>query len=117
MPRWSVHDYQAYISRRMLKDHRTGTRAEPQPAVRDEPLGTKATPRSNSPRYRIVVVSYRRRLCDIDNLAGKFHVDGLRYAGVIPDDNPAIVTEYAVQQVKVATRGEERTEITLERKP
>lgn len=63
--------------------------------------------------YVVRVTSYRTRLLDTDNLIPKWHVDALRYAGVLPSDAPdrcQIVTT----QKKVATRLEERTEIRLE---
>lgn len=34
------------------------------------------------------VTSVRCRLIDEDNLCEKYHVDCLRYAGIIPDDSP-----------------------------
>jgi hypothetical protein len=41
------------------------------------------------PRLLLVrVTSVRKRLIDEDNLCEKFHIDCLRYAGLIPDDSP-----------------------------
>lgn len=63
-------------------------------------------------RVRVRVVSFRSRLCDPDNLCPKYFVDCLRYAGLITDDTPELIT-LEVSQVKVK-RGEERTEIEIE---
>jgi hypothetical protein len=42
-----------------------------------------------APRLLLVrVTGVRSRLLDEDNLCEKFHIDCLRYAGIIPDDSP-----------------------------
>ena len=64
-------------------------------------------------RRRVTVTSYRVRLLDPDNLCIKYHIDGLRYAGVIRDDTTNDI-ELFVRQFKVKTRQEERTEIEVE---
>jgi len=83
-----------------------------EPAVVNEPLGTNQGEASHSGRLVVRVESFRRRLLDEDNLAIKWAVDALRYAGIIPDDSPDKVSIKACQQ-KVKTKEEERTEITI----
>ena len=74
--------------------------------------GQKAVARPN-PQVRVVsVVSYRFRLIDPDNLCVKYHLDGLRYCGLLIDDTAAHV-QLSVRQIKVATKAEERTEIEI----
>jgi len=60
----------------------------------------------------VVVTSFRRRLLDEDNLAVKWHVDALRYAGILYQDSPDRVSIKA-NQIKVKSKEEERTEITI----
>ena len=81
-------------------------------AVRNGPLATQAGEGGDATRYQVSVVSYRRKLLDPDNLTGgcKYFIDGLRYAGLIPDDAPDKIT-LTVSQEKV--KADERTEITI----
>lgn len=67
----------------------------------------------HSGRLAVVVTSFRRRLLDEDNLAIKWHLDALRYAGILRDDSPAEISVKACQQ-KVKTKDEERTEILID---
>lgn len=85
-------------------------------ALRHEPLAKAKGKESNSGRFRVLVTSYRRRLTDQDNLAPKFFIDCLRYAGVIPDDSPQAI-DYSITQVKVRKKEEERTEIEVNEAP
>lgn len=59
----------------------------------------------------VLVTSYRKRLCDMDNLytSTKFVCDSLREAGVIDDDDVKNIS-LLVRQVKCQ---EERTEILV----
>lgn len=63
--------------------------------------------------YLVRVVSFRVRLLDEDNLCEKWHVDALRYAGILPDDAPG-KARIETRQEKVGSKAEERTEITVE---
>lgn len=85
-------------------------------ALRHEPLAKKKGKEGHTGRFRVCVTSYRRRLTDQDNLAPKFFVDCLRYAGVIPDDSPQAI-DYSITQVKVRKKEEERTEIEVDEAP
>jgi hypothetical protein len=98
--------------------------AEPLPADSDAPAPKSkrsARPRSlaasqaqeGDTRFRIVrVKSFRTRLLDTDNLVPKWHVDALRYAGILPSDAPDRARIETSQQ-KVKTKAEERTEIEI----
>ncbi len=50
-------------------------------------------------RFLVRIESVRSRLLDEDNLCEKYHVDLLRYSGVIPDDAPG-KTKIEVSQRK-----------------
>jgi hypothetical protein len=94
--------------------HKAGgaaSRAEPQPALRDEPLAAPPREAGDAGRVRVSVVSYRARLCDPDNLCPKYFIDCLRYAGLIADDSPECIT-LEVRQVRCARR-DERTELLI----
>jgi len=58
------------------------------------------------------VTSIRKRLLDWDNLCVKPLVDGLRYAGLIPDDRPEIC-KIEVRQRKTEAGEEEATEVEI----
>jgi len=89
--------------------------SQSQPTIRHEPLVTRTREKENSERYVVRIRSYRcGRLCDPDNLVGKYFVDALRYAGIIPDDTPEKII-YQIAQEKVKTRKEERTEVEVDR--
>ncbi len=119
MPRLSLDDVLAKCSpgvRRLNAGLFPADGVAPAPVVeRDLPIKLeKAAPaKTCDTRKRLVsVVSYRRRELDEDNLCEKFHVDALRYAGILPSDEPGrchIVTT----QKKVRHKKEERTEITV----
>ena len=66
-------------------------------------------------RVTVRFIGYRCRPLDPDNFAGgcKDLLDGLRHAGLIPNDRPQDII-FETEQVKVGTRGEERTQIVLE---
>ena len=94
--------------------HKAGgaaSRAEPQSALRDEPLA--ATPREagDASRVRVSVVSYRARLCDPDNLCPKYRAHCLHSPKWTRDDSPEFIT-LEVRQVRCA-RHEQRTELLI----
>lgn len=51
-------------------------------------------------RYRIVVVSYRKRHCDPDNLFPKTWIDELVCAGYLPDDSSKYVESVEKKVIK-----------------
>lgn len=71
----------------------------------------------NEKRYSgpilISVTSTRKRLCDSDNLAAKWHVDCLRYCRIIPGDEPEKAT-IKISQKKCSKNQEEFIEIEIE---
>lgn len=80
---------------------------------RQKPLPCDVLPHKGETRFVVRITSRRVRLLDEDNLCEKFLVDGLRYAGIIPDDAPdrcRIITT----QKKVAHFRDETTEIAIE---
>lgn len=87
------------------------TSPKPEPTVLDGALAEEEV-EGRDTRRRVTVTSYRVRLLDQDNLCIKYHIDGLRYNGIIEDDTTKhiVITE---RQVQVATRKEERTEIEV----
>jgi len=87
------------------------TDPKPEPTVLDGALAEEEV-EGRDPRRRVTVTSYRVRLLDQDNLCVKYHIDGLRYNGVIKDDTTEDI-EIFVHQHKVKTRKEERTEIEV----
>lgn len=44
--------------------------------------------RGDSTRFLVRVTAVRKRLIDEDNLCEKYHVDALRYCGILPSDAP-----------------------------
>lgn len=82
------------------------------------PLAAAQTEASDPRKCVVRVVSFRRRLLDEDNICEKYHIDALRYLGVLASDAPGH-TQIITSQTKVKTKGEERTviEITIPKSP
>ena len=93
-------------------DHRAPSRAEPQPAVRNEPVAAARGKAAHAGRVLVRVASFRRRLLDPDNLCPKYFIDACRYAGLIRDDTAEAI-EFSCGQIKVKTKAEEKTVITI----
>lgn len=64
-------------------------------------------------RFLIRVKDFRHRLLDEDNLAEKYHVDCLRYAGLIPGDAPG-QAKIEVSQEKIGREESPRVEIEID---
>lgn len=86
--------------------------AKLEPSPCDAPLDAQEVQRPASGRVLVRVTSCRRRLLDEDNLCEKYHVDLLRYSGILPSDEPG-KTKIEVSQVKVGSKDPERTEIEI----
>ena len=73
------------------------------------------TQNESSPRATLRIIGFRCRPLDPDNFCGgaKHLIDCIREAGLIDNDSPEHIT-LITEQVKVAHRGEERTQIVLE---
>lgn len=65
-------------------------------------------------RRLAVVTDYRLRLLDYDNLCAKPIIDCIRYAGLIPEDNPENL-EILVRQKKITDPKQIRLEIEIVR--
>lgn len=87
--------------------------AELERPVRHEPVATQKGKRAYSGRYAVRVTSFRLRLLDDRNLADKFFVDALVYAGILHSDAPKHA-KVEVTQIQVKDAAEERTEIVIE---
>lgn len=75
------------------------------------PLFPEAVQERFGKRILVRVTAFRHRLIDEDNLCEKYHVDLLRYAGIIPGDEPEKV-KIEVYQKKVPTS--EKEEVLIE---
>lgn len=106
MPTWSKEQLNEYQNRRKAP------RAVVERPACHEPLEAHQAQASHSGFLNVIVTSFRRRLLDEDNLAEKYHVDALRYAGIISSDSPDKISIKARQE-KVKTKAEERTEIEI----
>lgn len=84
------------------------------PAICHEPLAETTREETNPRRFRVCVVSFRRRITDPDNICPKYFVDCLRYSEIIPDDSCKEI-ELVVRQQKVKHRCDERTELFVDR--
>lgn len=97
------------------KPHLSCPAPSPEPERRSENgVSRSDAPKESDPivRKRVAITSYRCRLCDPDNLVVKWHVDALRYAGLLQDDSYQHI-ELTVRQEQVHHEIDERTEIEL----
>jgi hypothetical protein len=87
---------------------------EPQPAARPALDGPRPGEAPRPPRTRLRIERKSVRLLDPDNFAGgcKPLIDQIRYAHLIPDDDPESV-EIIFVQTKVQTKKEECTDIQI----
>jgi hypothetical protein len=87
--------------------------AKPKPVVRKTLQNTNKAQERSKKRISLRITRYATRLLDEDNLAGaKLAIDQLRYAGIIPNDDPGS-TKIILDQIKVKNKTEERTEIEI----
>lgn len=77
----------------------------------DGALGEIPVQEATGRQFHVRVTTVRSRLLDDDNCAEKYHVDLLRYAGVIPGDSRKTTRIKVVQQKAQAG---EREEVILE---
>ncbi len=115
--RRQIHEYPEAIRKQIelqIGDDARKKSPVPQFDVEHDPLEPSPPAPKHTGRYVVRLVSYRRRLLDKVNLYGgsKFFEDGLRYAGLIPDDREA-VCDFEASQVQVKLKADERTEITV----
>lgn len=113
--RWTPEEHDAYLSRTAAKRPAPTVKVqntEPKQAVCTIALAEVESEKGSHGRIGVRVLSKRARLLDIDNIAVKYIVDELRYAGLLRDDSPADI-ELTVTQEKVAHREDECTLIEL----
>ena len=104
-----------HASESFLRANSTGGVEEdpkPQRTVQHEPVEPKTGAGEHSKRFVVRITACRQRLLDPDNLCPKYFIDGLRYAGLIPDDTPDQI-ELEVRQEKVTLQSDECTVIDL----
>ncbi len=97
-----------------INTDRGSYRAKPESLVHDGADGKAKRKEKDPSRYVVSITAYRARLCDPDNLVGKYFVDALRYSGLIPDDREEDII-YTITQKKVSSKKEEKTLIWLEK--
>lgn len=66
--------------------------AKPKPVALPSSHGDREVKAKDSRRFLVRVTDVRKRLLDDDNGVEKFHVDCLRYAGILPSDAPGQTT-------------------------
>ena len=88
--------------------------AKPQPVARPALDGPARREETRQNRITLCITRHATKLLDADNFAGgcKPLIDQLRYAKLIPDDDPETV-EILFRQTKVKTKAEERTEVEI----
>ena len=87
--------------------------SKPKPVTRKTFPNTDKTQEGSKKRISLRITRYATRLLDEDNLSGaKLTIDQLRYAGIIPNDDPES-TKIILDQIKVKNKKEERTEIEI----
>lgn len=70
-----------------------------------DPLGKARVQKDPQGKFLVRLVSVTNRLYDEDNICEKYHVDILRYAGVLPSDAPGKATIQTLQ--RKCKKGEE----------
>jgi hypothetical protein len=102
---WTKEQYENHLARK-------APNARNKPVVPHEPLGKKGREEENTERIALVITARRRRLLDVDGPCPKYFIDGLRYAGLLPDDRPQDVT-LQLRQEKVESKDDEETVIEI----
>lgn len=80
---------------------------------RETPNGIGKDKASNTKRYAVSFKIYRVRKLDPDNTLVKWHVDSLRYAGIIPNDTEESIS-LKIEQIKVKSYKDQKTVIEIE---
>lgn len=89
---------------------------KPKRSPRTRPLAARQVEKKHPGFYLVRVKSFRVRPLDTDNLVPKWHVDALRYAGILPSDAPDRA-QITTSQEKVGSKADERTEIIISIEP
>ncbi len=85
--RWTQQQYESYEARRKARAKGVDSLAVMERYPGHEPLAKAQVQEASSGRVLVRITSVRNRLLDDDNLCEKFHVDCLRYYGVIRGDS------------------------------
>lgn len=101
-----------------LRDNDPGPVSESECSVREEPeeqttLKKAGEAENQASIFRIVVIAYRKRHLDPDNLCPKWYIDELVKQNIIPDDSSRYVQ--AIEKRVMKTTGPERTVIQVYR--
>ena len=96
-----------------IKTYNSGTDSIVERNPCNEPLEADKSQEGDSGRILVRFVSVRKRLCDPDNLSVKWLLDSLRYASVIPGDEPEKIS-LEVSQRRCAKGEIEKTEIAID---
>lgn len=113
----SKADYESILRRKAMAKVNPGypsTNPKPKSNIQAGDLGEKKAKEANPQKYRLCYQSFRCRPHDPDNSVTKFTTDQLRYSGIIPDDTSEYVELQVKPDIKVSTKSEERTELTIE---
>ncbi len=98
---------------KLIKDRSARASAKPKYHPKPQPLEENGTQEEDTSRPIVCITSFTTRLQDPDNCCPKYHIDALRYSGVIRDDRAKDI-ELFVYQEKVKTKKEERIEIEIQ---
>jgi len=112
---WNQSDIDAALARNPSLRAANSHQAQgpiPERAVPDGPVAATVREEGDRSRIRVIIESRRVRLLDEDNLCGKYFVDLLRYAGVLPTDAPGVVG-IKIFQTRVSSKEEEETVVEV----
>jgi len=104
--RLSHEQYKTY------KNRRSKTSPELKQVVLNEPLEKEISEGGDSKRSTVCILSFTTRPKDEDNPCPKYHIDALRYEGIIPNDTRKDIDLF-IDEFRVKTKKEERTEIYI----
>lgn len=82
----------AGLQKAVLPNEGQGGDTKPKRTLRNDTLAKAVSKKENSGRVHIVITQRRKRRIDPDNVINKWHIDCLRYAGVLSDDGEKDVT-------------------------
>lgn len=94
------------------ENHRAGAVAKLERDSRHESLAAHQGKKGAAAKLLVRFVSVRKRLLDPDNVAVKWTLDSLRYAGIISGDEPDKIA-LEISQRKVGRGESEKTEIEI----
>lgn len=90
--------------------------AKPKRTIEERLQSERPIEKADPGRYLVRIESVRRTLLDEDNLIPKWHVDALRYAGLLHSDAPGACSIRTTQR-KTLPGEAEHVVITIDRAP